>query len=130
MLRPTALTLVLGSAALAVPAAATMLGGDDGRLLAVGQSSVAECDDAQTVEYVTAGGEITAVVVGGIADPACSGRRLSVTLTAVRDAVASGGPVVVPSDPDEDADTVTVPVTPGARAADVDRADVLIEDPS
>lgn len=121
---------LLGTALLVVPATATMLGGDGGRLLAVGQASVAECDDAQTVEYVTAGGQVTAVTIGGIADPACSGGRLSVTLTATGVSVASGGPVLVPSDPDSDDDSVTVSVTAGASAAQVDRVDVLIEDPS
>jgi hypothetical protein len=44
--------------------------------------------------------------------------------------VASGGPVPVPADGDAVDDTVTVPVTPGAQASQVDRTDVLIEDPS
>ena len=113
----------------AVPAAATLFGGGGGALVG-GGTAVAECDDALTVEYLTDGGTITSVVVGGIADPACSGGRLSVTLTATGDAVAAGGPVTVPADGDTAADAVTVPVTPGAQASQVDRTDVLIEDPS
>ena len=127
MLRLT-VTALLGTAVFAVPATATMLGGSDGRTLAVGQSPVAECDAAQTVQYATDGGQVTAVTIGGIADPACSGGRLSVTLTALGASVASGGPVTVPSDADADDDAVTVPVGPGAIAAQVDRVDVLIED--
>jgi hypothetical protein len=113
----------------AVPAAATFLGGGGGALVS-GGATVAECDDAQTVEYETEGGLVTSVSVGGIADPGCSGGRLSVTLTATGAGVASGGPVTVPTDGDTADDVVTVPVTPGASAAQVDRTDVLIEDPS
>lgn len=127
MLRLTAIALLVGIAVFVVPAAATMLGGDSGRLLADGHARVRECDDALTVRYETSGGEVTAVEVGGIADPACSGGRLFVTLTAGGDGVASGGPVEVPPDADGDDDTVTVPVSGGARASAVDRADVLIE---
>lgn len=122
----TALAL-LGTTALVVPAAASMLGGDGGRLLAVGETSVAECDDAQTARYATESGQVTAVTIGGIADPACAGGRLSVTLTAGGTSVASGGPVAIPPDADEDDDAVTVAVTPEAVAAQVDRVDVLIE---
>jgi hypothetical protein len=118
---------LLGTAA-AVPAAATTLGGDGGRMLASGQANVVECDAAQTVQYATESGQVTAVTIGGIADPGCSGGLLSVTLTAGSVSVASGGPVTVPSDADADDDTVTVSVTPGAAAAQVDRADVLIVD--
>lgn len=125
---PVTVLALLGTAALVVPAAATMLGGDGGRLLAVGQTSIAECDDAQTVRYATVGGQVTAVTIGGIADPACAGGRLSVTLTAGGASVAGGGPVLVPSDADEDDDAVTVAVTAGATAAQVDRVDVLIEE--
>ncbi|HWT94864.1 MAG TPA: hypothetical protein VN238_17840 [Solirubrobacteraceae bacterium] len=127
---PVSVLALLGTALLVVPASATMLGGDSGRLLGVGQTRVTECDDAQTVEYLTAGGQVTAVKIGGIADPECSGERLSVTLTATGVGVASGGPVRVPSDADSDDDEVTVNVGPGASAAQVDRVDVLIEDAS
>ena len=113
----------------AAPAAATLLGGGSGSLLS-GTGVVAECDDALTVTYQTEAGLVTAVVVGGIADPECAGGRVSVTLTAAGAGVASGGPVVVPTDGDSDDDAVTVPVAPGAPAAQVDRTDVLIEDPS
>jgi hypothetical protein len=113
----------------AAPAAASFLGGGGGALVS-GGAVVTECDDAQTVEYETQGGLVTAVVVGGIADPACSGGRLSVTLTAAGAGVASGGPVIVPTDGDSVDDVVTVAVTPGAPAAQVDRSDVLIEGPS
>ena len=113
----------------AVPAAATFLGGGGGAVVS-GGAAVAECDDAQTVEYRTESGLVTSVVIGGIADPACSGGRLSVTLTAAGTGVASGGPVTVPVDGDSVDDAVTVAVTPGAPAAQVDRSDVLIEEPS
>jgi hypothetical protein len=127
MLRLAVIAL-LGTSVLAVPAAATMLGGDGGRMLAVGEAAVVACDDAQTVQYTTDGGQVTAVTIGGIADPECSGGRLSVTLSAAGTAVASGGPVIVPSDADADDDEVTVGVSAGAAAAQVDRADVLVED--
>lgn len=122
-------TVLLCVAAAAVPAAATMLGAGSGAV-AAGRAAVTECDDAQTVTYQTQDGLVTSVTIGAIADPACSGGRLSVTLTAAGVGVASGGPVTVPSDPDSDDDSVTVTVTPGTAAAEVDRTDVLIEDPS
>jgi hypothetical protein len=118
--------LLLCCLAAAAPAAATLLG--DGGPLLNGSDVVAECDDAQTVDYQTSGGQITAVVVGGIADPQCSGGRVSVALTALSDGVAEGGPVTVPSDGDTVDDSVTVPVGPGGSASAVDRTDVLIEE--
>jgi hypothetical protein len=121
-----AVTLLLCCLAAAVPAAATLLGGDGGPLL-TGSGAVAECDDAQTVDYATSGGQITSVTVSGIADPQCSGGRLSVALTALSNGVAEGGPVTVPSDGDTLDDSVTLPVSPGASASAVDRTDVLIE---
>jgi hypothetical protein len=92
-----------------------------------GSDVVAECDSAQSVDYTTSGGVVTSVTVSGIADPECSGGNLSVALTALSDGVATGGPVTVPSDGDTADDSVTVPVAPGASAAQVDRTDVLIE---
>ena len=123
-------TALLCTAAAAVPAAASMLGAGSGHAPTAGGVAVAECDDAQTVAYETEGGLVTSVTVGGIADPSCSGGRLSVTLTATGVGVASGGPVTVPSDADSDDDAVPVAVTPAAPAAQVDRTDVLIEDAS
>jgi hypothetical protein len=113
----------------AAPAAASLLGSSDGAAQS-GHAVVAECDDAEIADYQTAGGFVTAVVVKGIADPACSGGRLRVALTASSVGVATGGPVTVPTDADSLDDTVTVPVSAGAAASQVDRVDVLIEDPS
>jgi hypothetical protein len=114
----------------AAPAAATLLGGGGSGALLSGTAIVAECDEALTVTYETQGGLVTSVVVGGIADPECSGGRVSVTLTAASVGVASGGPATVPTDGDSNDDSVTVAVAPGAPASQVDRTDVLIEDPS
>jgi hypothetical protein len=119
-------TLLLCSCAAAVPAAATLLG--DGGQLLTGNDVVVECDAVQAVDYATSGGQITSVTVTGIADPQCSGGRLSVALTALSDGVAEGGPVTVPSDGDTLDDSVTVPVSPAASASAVDRTDVLIEE--
>lgn len=123
-----ALIAALCTAAAAVPAAASVFGDDGGRALASGGSDVARCDQTQTVEYATQGGEVTSVTVGGIADPSCEGGRLSVTLTSAGAAVASGGPVAIPVDADLADESVTVPVAPAVPATQVDSTDVLVED--
>ena len=94
-----------------------------------GHSTVASCDsDGFTISYSTAAGDVTQAVIGGIAEPACAGGELSLTLAdATGAAIASGGPVAVPdmSDPGE----VTVPLAAEPYAGDVAGFQVVIVGP-
>lgn len=66
-----------------------------------GNTAVASCDTAFTVGFTTSRGLVTAVTVGAIADPACEGGSLSVTVTnAAGASIAMAGPQTVPTDGD------------------------------
>jgi hypothetical protein len=79
--------------------------------LAGGQAAVVACDAAFGQSYTTVGGNVTAVTITGIADPACEQGQLSVTLTnAAGAALGAGGPVLVPSDGDIADNSVTVTI--------------------
>lgn len=113
------LALIAAVAALAVPALAyaASFGLADGGLGA-GAAAVGSCDAGFSIAYTTSGGDVTAVTVGDIADPACEGGRLSVTVVdAGGVGIAGGGPVTIPADGDASPNAVVVPVS-GAPAAE------------
>jgi hypothetical protein len=63
-----------------------------------GNSAIGTCDTSFTYAYTTVGGNVTSVTVGGIADPACTGGSLRLTLTNGAGAsLGNGGPVTIPS---------------------------------
>jgi hypothetical protein len=79
--------------------------------LAAGSAPVTACDNGFTYAYTTVGGNVTAVTVGGIADPECSGGEFSLTLTNASGArLGSGGPATVPSDGDTADDSLNVSI--------------------
>ena len=122
--------LVIASAASAYFGSASALGGVSGGVSA-GSAAITACDTTGfSVTYTTAGGNVTAVTVRDIADPACEEAALSVTLTnAAGSSVASGGPVVIPTDGDTADNAVAVPVSPNPAAEQVTGYHVSIVGP-
>jgi hypothetical protein len=61
---------------------------------------VAQCDaDGFTHAYTTVHGDVTAVTISGLADPACEGGTLQVAVTdALGAAIAQAGPLTIPAD--------------------------------
>lgn len=97
---------------LPVVAFAGVLGPGD-RGIAAGSAPIAACDTAFGETYTTVAGNVTSVLVTGIADPTCEGGRLSLTLaSAAGSALASGGPVTIPTDGDAVDNSVSVPLSP------------------
>jgi hypothetical protein len=97
----------------AATASAATLGGLLAPAISAGEAVVQGCDASMGLVYTTSGGDVTAVTVSGIADPACSGGVLSlVVLDANGTAIASAAPVAVPSDAGTADDVVTVAVSP------------------
>jgi hypothetical protein len=121
MRRRLASILVLAAAAVTTTVAfASGLGPLGVDAVGAASAGIARCDpDGFTiVSYTTSGGDVTQAVVGGIAEPACAGGQLSLTLTdAGGAAIGSGGPVAVPSAADPG--SAAVPLTVQPYAGDV-----------
>jgi hypothetical protein len=96
-----------------------------------GDAPVLRCDaDGFTVGYTTSRGQVVAVTVGGIADPACEGGVLRATVTDAGGAgIASGGPQVVPADGDTLDDSVTLATSPQPAAGLVAGIGIVVEGP-
>ena len=94
-----------------------------------GDTAVTACDSAFTVTYTTSGGKVTKVAIGGIADPACEGGQLKVTLLAGATTLTSGGPVTVPTDADGTDNSVDVPFSMQPNAPQVTHIAVAIAGP-
>jgi len=130
--RATALVVLVGCTAAAVlPGAAAELGGLVGRQLGAGGAVVASCDGTGfSASYVTVAGNVTAVTLGGIADPGCEGGLLSLVLGGAGGAsVAGAGPTVVPTDGDATDNAMTLAVTPTPAAATVASVHVVVTGP-
>jgi hypothetical protein len=100
--------------------------------LGVGTTPVLSCDaNGFTETYTTLGGIVATVTVGGIADPACEGGALRLTLTdAGGDSIASAGPLTVPADGDTADNSLTFPsVSPQPGAAQVTRIHISVSGP-
>jgi hypothetical protein len=102
-------------------ASAASLGGMSSGSLSAGDAAIPACDTTGvTGTYTTSGGNVTAVTVGGLADPGCEGGVLSVTLTnAAGDSIASGGPQTIPTDGDTADNSLTVSMSPNPAAENV-----------
>ena len=119
-----AATAVLAGTTLAAP-----LGLVSSRIGAA-STPVPRCDDAFDYSFGTSGGSVTSVTVEDIADPGCEGGELHVTLTdAAGNAIASGGPALVPTDADTGPNAVTLPTTAQPPAGDVARVHANVVGP-
>ncbi len=117
MRRLTLAILGVTTVASACFASAAALGGISGGV-AAGNAAITACDtNGFTVSYATSGGNVTAVTLGGIADPGCEGAAVSLALTdAGGSSIASGGPATIPTDGDTADNTITVAVAPNPAA--------------
>jgi hypothetical protein len=81
--------------------------------LGSGSASIARCDtNGFTVTPTLSGSNITAVVLGDIADPACEGASIRVTLTnSSNTSVSSGGPTTIATDGNTSPNSQSVSVT-------------------
>ena len=129
-IRLAPLPMVAVALATVAVAHATGLGGLFTGDVGSGTASVASCDNGFGTQYTTASGNATAVTINGIADPACEGGSLRVTLVNGSNAsVASGGPTSVPTDGDTTDNSVTVSLSPQPAAGTVARIHVSIAGP-
>ena len=111
-------------------ASAATLGGLHSGVLGAGGASVVACDtNGVTVDYTTVGGNVTTATVGGIADPACEGSELSITLTNAGTKIGGGGPQAVASDGDTADNSMSIPISPQPAAEQVDGVHVSITGP-
>lgn len=112
-------------------AAAATFGPFGSGALSAGEGAIAACDtDGFTVAYTTSAGNVTAVTVGGIADPGCEGGALSLTVTDTAGAgLASGGPQTIPVDGDALDNAVAVSVSPQPLAESPVAVEIAIAGP-
>ncbi len=99
------------------------------RNVAGASAAVVPCDTVFSVTYTTSGGKVTTVTVGGIADPACEGGQLKLTLLGGGATLGSGGPVTVPTDAGTVDNSVAVSVSPQPNAWLVDEVAVVVAGP-
>ena len=113
-----------------IESAATLGGVNSGRI-AAGDTPIESCDaDGFTVSYSTAGGNVVQATAADIADPACEGGSLSITVTnASGDSIASGGPASIPTDGDSSPNSLTVAVSPQPAAEQVAGVRVAVVGP-
>jgi hypothetical protein len=128
--RPAIFWLVVAAAGtLACGALAAPLVLSSGKV-ADGNTSVVDCDEGLTSGYTTTRGKVTAVTIGGIADPACEGGTLRVTVTdSSGAALTSAEPQFVPADGDTLDDIVTLTTSTQPSASLVAGINVVIEGP-
>ncbi len=129
--RPALAVLVACTAAAVLPGLAATLGGVVAQQLGAGDAAVAACDgNGFTVSYTTSAGNVTAVTLGAIADPACEGGMLSLVLAGAGGvSVAAAGPTAVPTDGDAVDNAMTLAVTPTPAAATVTSIHVVVSGP-
>ena len=115
----------IATATAAMAATLAVGGGGTG----AGAGPVVPCDTAFSTTVGTTAGIVTSVTVGGIADPACEGGEVHVTLRGAAGTLASGGPVTVPADGDVADGSVVVPLTGGPAPDGVTAARILVVGP-
>ena len=96
-----------------------------------GDASIVACDsNGFTETYTTSRGLVTAVTVGGIADPGCEGGSLKLTLTNTSGvSIASAGPGTVPTDGDALDNSLTLSTSAQPSASAVAGIRIAIEGP-
>jgi hypothetical protein len=107
--------LILVLVALATTATCTAFAASIGlgtTKLGAGTAAIARCDaNGFTVTPALSGSNVTAVVLGDIADPGCEGATVRVTLTnSSGTSISSAGPVTIVSDGDTSPNTQSVAV--------------------
>ncbi len=87
--------------------------------LGTGQIAVVACEtNGFTLGYTTSRGNVTALTVGAIADPACEGGTISVTVTdAAGASIATAGPQLLATDAGTVDNTIVLPTSPQPAAA-------------
>jgi hypothetical protein len=130
-LRLVALAILAVLSAASLVAFAASLGGLSADDLGGGSDTVESCDsDGFTPSYTTSAGNVTAVTVGGIADPGCEGGMLSVTLTdSAGTGIGSGGPQTVSTDGDVLDNSTAVSLSPQPAASQVTHIHVAVTGP-
>lgn len=96
-----------------------------------GDASVLPCDpNGFTHGYTTSRGLVTAVTVGGLADPACEGGSVRASVTDASGAsLASAGPQAIPVDGDTADNAVTLATSPQPGASLVAGIHIVVEGP-
>lgn len=118
--RISAAGIAVAAACAATYASAASLGGLPTAVVGAGDAMIAACDASFTVGYTTSHGNVTAATVGDVADPACEGGQLRLTLlNAAGTAIGSGGPTAVVADGDSVPNSVSVAVSPNPAAEQV-----------
>jgi hypothetical protein len=112
-------------------AAAATLGGVGGPALSAGNGPIAACDpDTLTTLYTTTAGNVTAVTVGGLADPGCEGASLSLSVVDSTGAsIASAGPATIPADAGTIDNTLLLSVSPNPLAEVPTAVEIVIAGP-
>lgn len=125
--------LLLGAVPLlaASLAVAATLGGINARRLGAGASVVASCDtNGVTLSYTYTGALVSAVTVAGLADPACEGAQLSVTLAnSAKTSIGAAGPTTIPTDAGTVDNSVTLNLNPDPTPSAVASIHVLVNGP-
>lgn len=128
-------SVILWTAAIATAASASVAlaagVGISPTRLGGGNVPVVACDtNGFTVSYTTSRGNLTAITIGAIADPACEGGMLSVTITnAAGDGIAMAGPQSIPADGGVVDNSLTVATSPQPAATQVAGYNVSITGP-
>lgn len=130
---PTRIAISLGAAlgvAAAFGAALAAPIGITSAQVGAGDTVVPACDTAFGHAYTTSRGNVTTVTVSAIADPACEGGVVRVTVKdASGSSIASAGPQAVPADGDALDNSVTIATSPQPSAALVTGIEIVVEGP-
>lgn len=111
--------------------AASGLGGLGSVGVGNNNATVTACDtNGITAGFTTVAGNVTTVTVDGLADPACEGGALRLTLADSANAsLGSGGPTTIPTDAGVVDNSVPVTISPQPGATLVANLHVVIEGP-
>jgi len=113
-----------------VPGFAATVGGVTAKKLGAGKAIVAACDpDGLTVDYTTSTGSVTAVSIGGIADPGCEGGALALVVANVSGTSVGAGSGTVPTDAGTVDNTISISLSPTPAAGVVSATHVVITGP-
>jgi hypothetical protein len=95
-----------------------------------GATPISRCDtDGFTVSYGLTGPNVSSVTVGGIADPACEGASVTVTLTSTGGSSIGSGTGTVPTDGDALDNTVVVATSPTPAEVTVTGIQIVLVGP-